>query len=318
MSLAHAPSPGATDDGATGDDATGARQSAATRRARSARAAWYVISRTILILATALLGIGGWLGAGSRLQYDRAQHDDLTTFRTELAAAAESTGPSQPVDTKKLLAPGTPVAVLTIPQIGLRAVVLEGTTGQVLEDGPGHLPNTPLPGQRGISVIMGRRAAFAGPFARISSLNAGAIFTITTNEGVSRYRVLDVRPPGDPALPVPAEAGRLILVTANGYPFVPTGVLQVDANLMSAPKAAPTTVISAADLSPGEQPLGVDTTARVPMIVWAEALVLAAVGLSWLGSRWGRWQTRIVAIPVLVYLGATVADQVARLLPNLM
>ena len=77
-------------------------------------------------------------------------------------------------------------------------------------------------------------------------------------------------------------------------------------------------MIFAADLSPGEQALGVDTTARVPMILWAEALVLAAVGLNWLGSRWGRWQTRIVAVPVLVYLGATVADQVARLLPNLM
>jgi sortase (surface protein transpeptidase) len=31
------------------------------------------------------------------------------------------------------------VAVLDIPQIGLNAVVFEGTGGHVLEDGPGHL-----------------------------------------------------------------------------------------------------------------------------------------------------------------------------------
>jgi sortase A len=313
MTLVHAPSPGAPGEG-TRD----AGRSAASRCARCGRAVWYVVSRTTLILAVALLGIGGWLGVGSRLLYDRVQHDDLATFRTELAQATAPTGPFQPGSRSKLLAPGTPVAVLTIPQIGLNAVVPEGTTGQVLEGGPGHLRDTPLPGQRGISVILGRRAAFGGPFARVSSLKAGAIFTVTTGQGVSRYRVLDVRPPGDSALPVPAGAARLILVTANGYPFVPTGVLQIDANLMSAPKAALTTAMPAADLSSSEQALGVDRAARVSIVLWGEALVRAAVGLSWLGARWGRWQARIVAIPVLVCLGAAVVDQMARLLPNLL
>ncbi|HTA07076.1 MAG TPA: hypothetical protein VK836_01080, partial [Streptosporangiaceae bacterium] len=170
-----------------------------------------------------------------------------------------------------------------------------------------------------VSVILGRRATFGGPFSRISMLNAGAIFTVTTGEGAARYRVLDVRRPGDP-MPsaMPAGAGRLILATANGIPFVPAGLLEVDANLMSAPKPASAMVVSAADLPPGEQPLGVDTAARLPMVLWGEGLVLAAVALSWLGPRWGRWRTRMVALPVLVYLCFAVADQVARLLPNLM
>ena len=88
-------------------------------------------------------------------------------------------------------------------------------------------------------------------------------------------------------------------------------MLDVDANLISAPKAPLAMVISASDLSPREQALGVDAAARVPMVLWSEALILAGVGLSWLGSRWGRWQTRIVAVPVVIYLGAAVADQVA-------
>jgi sortase A len=316
MTLLHAPSPGAP--GGPADGPSDAGKLAAPRRVRRGKAVWYVVSTTILIVATALLGFAAWLGVGSRLHYDQAQHDDYATFRAELAQALAPTGPANPANPKQLLTPGTPVAVLTIPEIGLNAVVLQGTTGQVLEDGPGHLRDTPLPGQRGVSVIMGRRAAYGGPFARISSLNPGVIFTVTTGEGVSRYRVLDVRRSGDPAPPNPAGAGRLILATADGYPFVPTGVLRVDANLISAPKPAPAMVISATDLLPSEQALGVDAAAQVPMVLWGEALVLAAVGLSWLGSRWGRWQTRIVAVPVLVYLGAAVADQVARLLPNLM
>jgi sortase A len=312
MTLVRAPS-----SGAPGDTTTDAAQSAASWRSRSGGAAWYVASTTILILGAVLVGLAAWLGVGSRLYYDRAQHDGFVSFRAELAQATAPTGPTRQGDPSKLLTPGTPVAVLTIPQIGLNAVVLEGTTGSVLEEGPGHLRDTPLPGQRGISVIMGRQAAYGGPFGRISNLNPGAIFTVTTGEGVSRYRVLDVRRPGDPVPPVTAP-GRLILATADGYPFVPTGVLDVDASLISAPKAAPAMVISASDLSPSEQALGVDTAARVPMVVWGEALVLAGVGLSWLGSRWGRWQTRIVAVPVLIYLAAAVADQVVRLLPNLM
>ena len=291
-----------------GDATTDAAHSAASRRARSGSAAWYIVSTTILILGAVLVGFATWLGAGSRLSYDRAQHEAFASFRVELAQATPPTGPT-PM--------GSPVAVLAIPQIGLNAVVLEGTTGSVLEKGPGLLRDTPLPGQRGVSVIMGRQAAYGGPFGRISNLNPGAIFTVTTGQGVSRYRVLDVRRPGDPVPPVSAGGG-LILVTAGGYPFVPTGVLDVDAHLISAPKAPLAMVISAADLSPGEQALGVDTAARVPMVLWSEALILAGVGLSWLGSRWGRWQTRIVAVPVVIYLGAAVADQVARLLPNLM
>jgi sortase A len=315
MTLVDTPSPAPS---APEDKTGGAGKSAPRPASRIGRAVWTVASTAILILAATMLGFGVWLVAGSRLHYDRAQHDDYARLRAEIAQGTAPAGATQPRNPSKLLTLGTPAAVLTIPQIGLNAVVLEGTTGQVLEDGPGHLRDTPLPGQAGISVIMGRRASYGGPFARISSMIPGSIFTIRTGAGVSRYRVLDVRRPGDPVPPVPAGAGRLILATADGYPFAPTGVLNVDANLMSVPKGAPPVVISAAGLLPGEKALGSDSAAVVPMVLWAEALVLAAVALSWLGSRWGRWQTRIIAIPVLGYLGLAVADQVTRLLPNLM
>ena len=272
----------------------------------------------MLILGACLLGFVAWMAVGSRLYYDRVQHNDYATFRAQLAQAIAPTGPTDPANPKKLLALGTPVAILSIPEIGLNAVVLEGTSSDVLEGGPGHLRDTQLPGQAGFSEIMGRRAAYGGPFARLSSLAPGALFTVTTGQGVIRYRVLDVRRAGDPVPPLTPGKGRLVLATADGPPFAPTGVLRVDADTVTAPKAAPAMVISAADIQPSELALGTESVAWVALVLWGECLLLAAVGVSWLGSRWGRWQTWTVAVPVLGFLGLAVADQVARLLPNLM
>jgi hypothetical protein len=55
----------------------------------------------------------------------------------------------------------------------------------------------------------------------------------------------------------------------------------------------------------------------VPLFLWGQALLLAAGLLSWFRANWGRWQTWIVAIPTLGFLGVSVAEQVSRLLPNL-
>ena len=272
----------------------------------------------LLILAACLIGFVVWFAVLSRLDYDRAQVDSYANFRVSLALATAPTGPTNPADPTELLAPGTPVAVLSIPEIGLNSVVFQGTSGQVLESGPGHLRDTPLPGQPGVSVIFGRRTAYGGPFSRLPWLPVGDIFTVTTGQGVSTYRVLDLRLPGDPVPPVTPGQGRLILVTADGPPLAPSGVLHVDADLISKPFPAPTMVIAPADLSASEQALGTDPTALVPVVLWGAVLLGAAALLSWAGRRWGRWQTWIVAVPVVTFLSLSIADQVARLLPNLM
>jgi hypothetical protein len=189
----------------------------------------------------------------------------------------------------------------------------------VLESGPGHLRDTPLPGQAGISVIFGRRTAYGGPFSRLPRLRAGDTIIATTGQGVARYQVIDVRRSGDPIPPpLAAGQGRLILVTADGPPLLPSGVLRVDADLASKADATPAMVVSAADLGPREQVLGTDAVAWLPLFLWGQVLLLAAGALSWTRQQWGRWQTWIVAVPVLGFLGLTIADQVARLLPNLM
>ena len=49
-------------------------------------------------------------------------------------------------------------------------VVVEGTTPGEPDAGPGHLRDTPLPGQAGVSVVFGRRATFGAPFASLPQL----------------------------------------------------------------------------------------------------------------------------------------------------
>jgi sortase A len=315
MTVAQVPQPGAVGAPGLGTPQPGTAVAARKRRAGTA-VPRHVLSTAVITLGITLLGFAAWFMAGSQLYYDRVQHDDYATFRSELEQATAPTGPTNPANPKQLLPPGSPVAVLKIPEIGLSAVVLEGTTSLVLEGGPGHLRDTQLPGQVGVSEILGRRAAYGGPFARLSSISPGAIFTVITGQGVSRYKVLDVRRAGQLEPPVAAGQGRLILATADGPPFAPTGVVRVDAQLISKPQPAPAMVVTS--LAPSEQALGTEPVAWVSLVLWGQALVVAAVVMSWINARWSRWQTWIVAVPVIGFLGMVVADQVARLLPNLM
>lgn len=274
------------------------------------------IATALLICSASLLGFAVYIGLVSQLHFDRAQHVAYADFRVPLAQATAPVGPTRPENPKALLPPGTPVAVLDIPEIGQRDVVFEGTTGGVLENGPGHLRDTVLPGQAGVSEILGRAAAYGGPFGRLGELQPGDRFTATTGQGVATYRVIDVRRSGDREPPYVTGTGRLILATADGSPFLPSGVLRVDAALTSAAQPAPRQLTSNY-VSDAEAPLAIDTNAWFPLVIWLQGLVVAAVLVTWARTRWGRWQVWIVAVPVIGFFGLSVADQVARLLLNL-
>ena len=281
--------------------------------------AWrQILATAVLILSVNLLGFAVYVGFVSQLHYDRAQHTAYADFRVQLAQATAPVGPTQPTNPNALLTMGTSVAVLDIPRIDAHDVVFEGTTGTVLENGPGHLRDSVLPGQAGISEILGRAATYGGPFGRIGELNPGDIFTVTTGQGVARYMVLDVRRAGDPVLPGPAAGrGRLILVTADGWPYLPSDVLRVDADLISKAQPSGGIAVAPANLPAAEKVLAGDSGAWIPLVLWGQGLLLAAAVITWARTRWGRWQVWVVAVPVLCYFGLAVADQAAGLLLNL-
>ncbi|OKI73880.1 sortase [Micromonospora sp. CB01531] len=292
---------------------------------RAASLAYQVPGTALSILAALALGLVCHLVLISQLAYERDQQTAFADFRAELALGTAPVGQFRTEfvngvpGPERLVEPGSPVAVLSVPRVGLSAVVREGTDGGVLRSGPGHRRDTVLPGQAGNSVIMGRRAAYGGPFRDLDLLVPGDTITATTGQGSHTYVVTGLRRPGDPA-PAPPDTGqgRLTLITALGTEFMPTDVLRVDAALASPAQPAPARRFGAAALPASEQAMASDADAWTPVLLWGQALLLAALGTTWLRARWGRWQSWIVSMPVLLALGVATADQAIRLLPNLL
>ncbi|MGW1411340.1 sortase [Streptomyces sp. NPDC002403] len=273
----------------------------------------------LCVLAAVLLGFAASLTVVGHLQHARDQRTGYAELRRQLALGTAPVG--QRTYDDKPLSPGAPVALLRIPALGLREVVGEGTTSGVLMSGPGHRRDTPLPGQAGTSVIMGRQWGYGSPFHGLSKLPAGARIEVTTGQGSAVYTVSGVRRPGD-RLPAPAGTrGRLTLMTASGGPYTPSGVLYVDAELATPVRPSPPRPVRLGWIGPAEEALGGETGeggAWLAVFLRAQALLAAALLTVWLHRVWGSWQTWIAAGPVLAALGLAVASAVTRLLPNLL
>jgi sortase A len=274
-----------------------------------------VISGGLAIMGALLLGLTLNLVVLSGFEEHAAQSSAFDAFRGQLALG---TAPVTQTTQKGQLFPvGIPVAILDIPEIGItNAVVFNGTSGSVLMSGPGHQRDTVMPGQAGVSVIQGRASAYGGPFGHLSSLRTGDKFTVTTGQGVNTYTVSDVRVAGDPDPPLPAGEGRLTLETALGSPFVPSGVLRVDARLISTVQPTPA-LLDLGALPGPERPLGTDPSALLPLFLWLLGLIAVVAGAVIAWHRWGRWHAWIVFGPLALTVGLFTADQITRLLPNL-
>ena len=119
-----------------------------------------------------------------------------TAGPTDPAVPADTAAPT---DTGRLLASlrrhrpppavGDPVAVLTIPAIGLTKTVVEGTSRDALRSGPGHYRATPLPGRPGNVAIAGHRTTHGAPFLDVDQLVPGDEITLETPDGIFTYLV---------------------------------------------------------------------------------------------------------------------------------
>jgi LPXTG-site transpeptidase (sortase) family protein len=272
------------------------------------RSAFVVITGLAFCLALDAVGV-------SWLQHRSAQVRAFSLFRGKLA---QGTAPVALTDASNHPLPlGTPVALIDVPSLHIHEVVGEGTTSGVLMAGPAHRRDTPLPGQAGTTVIFGRRAAFGGPFERLDHLRVGATIVVTTGQGVSKFKVIDRRRAGDRAPPPTVSGqGRLQLVTATGIPFIPSGVLRVDADLVTA--TLDSSPVPTGALAKAEQPLGTDPSTAWALVFWIQALIAIAVGAVWSWLRWGHHQTWIVFLPVATLAALGTSGQVLRLLPNLL
>ncbi|MFF5175902.1 sortase [Micromonospora sp. NPDC000089] len=273
-------------------------------------------SRVLAALAVAALAFVGYLLGISPLQHDRAQSVLRDALADQLAAQTAPAGGA--------IATGSPVALLRIPALKVDEVVVEGTGGGQLDDGPGHRPASPLPGQPGTAVIFGRSLTFGAPFRHLDRLKPGDVVTVSTVQGEHSYLITGVRRAGAP-LPPPLRPGegRMTLVGMEGGGrfggdrLGADRTVYVDGSLTTPAQEAP----------PGrsrvqwaqEAPLAADDTGFIPLVLWLQLLALAVAGLTWALHRWGRLETWMIGLPVVLALGVQVFHlATVTLLPNLL
>ena len=249
----------------------------------------------------------------SGLEQAQAQQSLYEEFRTQVAEGTAPRGAP--------IAPGSPVALLSVPGAGVEdVVVVEGSRTAQLQDGPGHVLGSVLPGQQGVSVVADlreRRAEAEGP---PGDLAVGEPVEVTTAQGEFTYRVTAVRTDGDPAPGALGEGkGRLTLVSAlreSGLSGLQAShTLYVDAELDTAVVGGPT---ATRDTAPSTlMDIRPDTTTLAFLALTLQLLVAALAGFAWAWARWSRRAAWIAAAPVVLATLWLVSSIGSRLLPGL-
>jgi sortase A len=267
---------------------------------------WQITGVGLLLLAIVVLGFAGYLYGLSGVQEARSQAILYTRLQGQLAQLNGTVAPLGPTT------PGTPMAILDIPTIGIHdMVVVEGTSPENLTLGPGHLRDSPYPGQGGVSEIFGRRATFGGPFARLADLRPGAFIETITGQGEATYTVAAV---GNSKVRIQdPDPNRLLLFTASS-PVVPSYYIEVDARLTTAPRSSPGVVHV---INGPELVMASDGAAVVLTWTWALALVLVSAAGTFAAIRWSPWTAYLAVVPVAIAVLWNLYQSLSALLPNL-
>lgn len=114
---------------------------------------------------------------------------------------------------------GDAIARIRIPAIGVDDYVVEGTDTGSLRKGPGHYPETPLPGDPGTAAIAGHRTTYGAPFREIDKLKRGDRIVLDMPDGRFIYRVTRTRIVDDSDLSVLDRVGYKQLVLSACHPL---------------------------------------------------------------------------------------------------
>jgi sortase A len=185
---------------------------------------------------------------GTDLVNERVQaeaSDDLDGFfeveRARLPAVESVEGEEGPLEFHREEEPaeGTEFARIVVPKVGLDVVVFEGVGRETLTRGPGHMPDTPLPGQPGNAVISGHRTTHGRPFFDFDLLVPGDTIDVETSIGTHVYVVREslIVAPTDVWVTDDKAGGWLTLTTCNPK-FSARERLIISAELVEGPNLA--------------------------------------------------------------------------------
>jgi sortase A len=249
---------------------------------------------------------------GTGLKEAASQHTLKHQFETELArehrssahpsssggAADQAAAAQDQADAPPPPPQGQAVGILKIPAIDLEKVVVQGVGESDLQEGPGHYPETPLPGQAGNAAIAGHRTTYGAPFFRLNELVAGDSILVTTKQGAFRYVVQQsmVVDPDDSAVVGPTPGNHLTLTTCTPRYSAAQRLIVVAALAGPAQPASPppTVATPVRNGTPTVSTSSLDgpTASWLPALWWGLGFA-AAFGVAWwLGRRWGKASRR--------------------------
>jgi sortase A len=166
------------------------------------------VGKLFIAVGVLLLGFVAFQLWGTSFEHNRGQDELAAGLASEVGdapAANESADLAQVTEALSqvdpVTAPPTPpppngdaAGIIEIPKIGVAEVFVQGVTKADLKKGPGHYPETPMPGQAGNAGIAGHRTTYGAPFNRLDELAPGDEIITYTPQGEFRYEVL---PPPD-------------------------------------------------------------------------------------------------------------------------
>jgi LPXTG-site transpeptidase (sortase) family protein len=140
------------------------------------------VGGTSVAFAGGRYAVGEWRQQEARWSWEESEARAVVALARR--SVAINPGGSQPITA------GVPVARLLIPRLRLDEIVLEGVEDNSLNAGPGHLPGSAFPGERGNSVISAHRDRH---FSRLGEVRLGD--TVVTESGavVERWIVTSRR-----------------------------------------------------------------------------------------------------------------------------
>ncbi len=130
-----------------------------------------------------------------------------------------TTAPVEPIS-RPIVEEGDPIARLEMPSIGVDNIVVAGVSKSDLKKGPGHYPETPLPGQLGNAAIAGHRTTYGQPFYDVDKLVIGDEIVMTTLDGRFVYRVTgqQIVSPSDYQVVATVDPTRATLTLTSCHP----------------------------------------------------------------------------------------------------
>lgn len=262
---------------------------------------------------------------GTSLAEARSQTDLREDFQQAQQEAQDTPAAVDPTRTESPPpAPtGSAVAIVKIPRIGVEKTVVQGVGVEDLKKGPGHYPDTPMPGQEGNAAIAGHRTTYGAPFYNLDELQPNDPILVTTVQGSFRYEVTEtqiVRPSQVEVLNQ-TDDDRLTLTTCHPR-FSASSRMVVTARLIGPALPAPPPIPDPNNEEPAESELGTEaglsggTAARGPAVmaglafagVWAAAYLIRRQ----FSHKWLVWPIALVPMGVTLFV---FFENFARLLP---